>query len=92
MPFFAVDSAVKPQNDTLWKGLQCELFRYGLPTGKLWVKFSPEGRGIRPQGNELTEKHPDKKAMFEGYVRSQQSEYDDIDNSLEGVVWVLKKL
>ena len=25
------------------KGLQCGLFRCGLPTGKLWVKFSPWG-------------------------------------------------
>ena len=49
-------------------------------------------RSITQRANELIEKHPDKKAMFEGYVRSQQSEYDDIDNSLEGVVWVLKKL
>ena len=28
------------------KGLQCGLFRCGLPTGKLWVKFSPSARGL----------------------------------------------
>jgi len=49
-------------------------------------------RYITKRANELMEKHPDKKAMFEGYVRSQQSEYDDIDNSLEGAVWILRKL
>jgi len=47
---------------------------------------------ISQRANELIEKHPDKKAMFEGYIRSQQSEYDDIDNKLENVVWILRKL
>ena len=47
---------------------------------------------ITKRANELIEKHPDKRAMFEGYIRSQRNEYDDIDNSLEGVVWILRKL
>ena len=47
---------------------------------------------ITKRANELIEKHPDRKPMFEGYISSQQNEYDDIDNSLEGVVWILRKL
>jgi len=47
---------------------------------------------ITKRANELIEKHPEQKIMFEGYIRSQQSEYDDIDNHLEGVIWILKKL
>ena len=47
---------------------------------------------ITARANELIEKHPDKKAMFEGYIRSQQNEYDDLDNSLVAVIWILKKL
>ena len=47
---------------------------------------------ITKRANELIEKHPAQKAMFEGYIRSQQSEYDDIDNHLEGVIWILRKL
>jgi len=47
---------------------------------------------ITKRANELAKKHPDKKNMFEGYIRSQQSEYDDIDNRLENVVWALRKL
>jgi len=47
---------------------------------------------ITKRANELIERHPDKRAMFEGYIRSQQNEYDDIDNSLEGAVWILRKL
>jgi len=43
MPFFAVDSAVEPQNDTFERA-SMGIFRYGLLAQKLWVKFSPMGR------------------------------------------------
>ena len=46
---------------------------------------------IITRAGELMEQHPDKKAMFEGYIRSQQNEYDDIDHSLVGATWILKK-
>jgi len=46
---------------------------------------------ITTRANELIEKHPDKKEIFEGYINSQQNEYDDIDNNLIPVVWLLKK-
>ncbi|MDR2713651.1 MAG: hypothetical protein LBB91_11125, partial [Clostridiales bacterium] len=46
---------------------------------------------ITARANELIEKHPDKKAMFEGYVRNQQNEYADIDDSLVCVTWILRK-
>jgi SAM-dependent methyltransferase len=47
---------------------------------------------ITRRANELIEKHPDQKAMFEGYIRSQQNEYDDIDHRLVGVTWILRKI
>ena len=47
---------------------------------------------IAARASELIEKHPEKKAMFEGYVRNQQKEYADIDDSLVCVTWVLKTL
>ena len=47
---------------------------------------------ITARAGELIEKHPDKKALFEGYVRNQQNEYDDIDDSLVCVTWALRKL
>jgi ubiquinone/menaquinone biosynthesis C-methylase UbiE len=54
---------------------------------------SVSGRAaITARANELIEKHPDKKAIFEEYVRGQQNEYDDIDDGLICVTWVLKKL
>ena len=47
---------------------------------------------ITKRANELIAKYPHKKDIFEGYIRSQQAEYDDIDNNLIGVIWILKKL
>jgi len=47
---------------------------------------------ITARAGELIEKHPDKKALFESYVRNQQNEYDDIDDSLVCVTWVLRKV
>ncbi len=48
-------------------------------------------KAITRRANELMKIHPDKKPIFEGYIRSQQNEYDDIDNTLVAVVWVLRK-
>ena len=45
---------------------------------------------ITLRANELIAKHPDKKTLFEGYVRNQRNEYEDIDSSLECVTWVLR--
>ena len=46
---------------------------------------------IRTRANELIEKHPDKREIFEGYIRSQQNEYDDLDNNIVSVTWMLRK-
>jgi SAM-dependent methyltransferase len=45
---------------------------------------------ITARANELIAKHPDKKGIFEGYVRNQQNEYDDIENSFINPTWILK--
>ena len=45
---------------------------------------------ITARANELIAKHPDKKEIFEGYLRSQQNEYDDIGGSLVCVTWILR--
>jgi SAM-dependent methyltransferase len=49
---------------------------------------------IIKRANELIAKHPDKKKIFEGYISSQQKEYDWLEsqNSLDSVTWVLKKV
>ena len=47
---------------------------------------------ISQRATELTQKFPDKKEIFDGYIRSQQNEYEDIGNPLVCVTWILKKL
>jgi ubiquinone/menaquinone biosynthesis C-methylase UbiE len=46
---------------------------------------------ITERASELVDKHPDKKDMFDEFVSNQQNEYDDIENSLVCVTWLLKK-
>jgi len=46
---------------------------------------------ITKRTRELIEKHPDKREIFEEYARSQQNEYDDIDDGLICVTWILRK-
>jgi len=48
-------------------------------------------KAITKRANELITKYPDKKEIFEGYIKSQQSEYDDIDSTLICVTWILQK-
>ena len=45
---------------------------------------------ITERANELIAKHPEKRDIFEGYVRGQQDEYDDIENTIACVTWMLK--
>ena len=47
---------------------------------------------ITKRAKELISKHPEKKPIFEGYINSQQAEYDDLDNNLAPVVWLLRKM
>ena len=46
---------------------------------------------ITARANELIAKHPDKREIFENYVRNQQNEYDDLENTLICVTWILRK-
>lgn len=46
---------------------------------------------IQRRAAELAAQYPEKKAMFEAYVQSQQNELHDIESSLENVVWLLQK-
>ncbi len=42
------------------------------------------------RANELKEKHPDKTALFESYIRSQQAECDELENEISGVTMLLQ--
>lgn len=45
---------------------------------------------IQKRAAELAQKHPQKAALFAGYVQSQLNEVADVENSLENVVWLLR--
>jgi len=47
---------------------------------------------IIARANELSQKHPGKKALFEGYIQSQQNEYNDIDDTLICATWLLRRV
>lgn len=47
---------------------------------------------IRKRADELIFKYPEKQEIFEGYVKSQQMECDDLNNTVVGVTWLLKQV
>ncbi|MCL2540254.1 MAG: Na/Pi symporter [Firmicutes bacterium] len=47
---------------------------------------------IKKRAGELAQTHPDKADVFKGYVEAQQNEYNDLDNKLVSVTWILKSI
>ena len=47
-------------------------------------------RMIKKRAEELAEKYPEKRAIFEGYVKSQEMECEDLYDVIIGVTWLLK--
>jgi hypothetical protein len=54
--------------------------------------FAHEIKVISERANELIKKYPEKRKMFEGYVQSQQNEVADLENSLTGGTWILRRV
>jgi len=61
-----------------------------LSSGKDY-DFERDMKAIETRAAELSEIHPEKKSLFEGYVASQQGEVDDLENRLISVSWILQK-
>ncbi|MCL2796859.1 MAG: class I SAM-dependent methyltransferase [Firmicutes bacterium] len=53
------------------------------------IDFDSDNAYIAARAAELSEKYPDKKALFEGYVQSQLNECDDLGR-LQTAIWLLK--
>jgi len=53
--------------------------------------FEADNKAIATRAAELSAMHPEKRAIFEGYVQSQQNEVDDLENTLIAVTWILRK-
>jgi len=54
--------------------------------------FDSDNKAIAARANELIEKYPEKRAIFEGYIQSQLNECDDLENNVVAVTWMLQKL
>lgn len=48
-------------------------------------------RMIKQRAEELMKKHPEKRAIFEGYVTSQEMECDDLYDVINGITWLLRR-
>ena len=53
--------------------------------------FDHDNRVIAQRANELIARHPEKRAMFEGYIQSQLNECADLENNVSAVTWILQK-
>jgi len=47
-------------------------------------------RMIAARAAELTMQYPDKQSIFDGYVKSQQNEVDDLHHHFVGATWILR--
>lgn len=54
--------------------------------------FEGEMRVITARANELIAKYPEKRALFEGYLKTQQCEVDDLENALSEGTWILQRI
>ncbi|MCP1225253.1 bifunctional 2-polyprenyl-6-hydroxyphenol methylase/3-demethylubiquinol 3-O-methyltransferase UbiG [Sebaldella sp. S0638] len=47
---------------------------------------------IEKRAEELIKKFPEKKSIFTGYIQSQKNEYEDLEENVKGVTWLLQKI
>ena len=47
---------------------------------------------IVTRANELKQKYPDKAAMFDGYIKSQEAECKELEKELTCMTWLLQKM
>ena len=54
-------------------------------------EYAEDLNHIRKRAEELAERHAEKRVMFEEYVKTQQNEYEDLQDGVIGTLWLLKK-
>lgn len=47
---------------------------------------------ITRRANELMERYPARRQMFEQYIINQQNEYSDLENALIGATWLVRRI
>ena len=53
--------------------------------------YDSDNKAIAQRAGELSAKHPEKRALFEGYIASQLAECEDLQGNITAVTWMLKK-
>ena len=53
--------------------------------------YAEDLNNIRRRAEELIREHPDKRELFESYVKSQQAEYEDLQDGMIAALWLLQK-
>ena len=76
-----------------WEALfdACGLDRIEMLSGEEADDAEAVLASIDRRAAELTARHPEHAALFAGYVQSQRDEYYDLDHTVEGVTWLLRK-
>ena len=54
--------------------------------------YDSDTNAIAARTDELSSTYPDKRDMFEGYVKSQQNEVDDLESNVTAVTWMLRRV
>lgn len=49
-------------------------------------------RYIERRCAELTKLHPGKRKIFENYIKTQKEEFDILENKIQCVTWLLKRI
>ncbi|MGE5411979.1 MAG: SAM-dependent methyltransferase, partial [Clostridiales bacterium] len=49
-------------------------------------------RSIERRAEELIKLHPEKRKIFEDYIKTQQEEFDILENKVQCVTWLLKRI
>lgn len=62
---------------------------FKVPPSDMDAVNQANNEAIARRARELCEKYPDKRSLFESYVRSQLNECLDLDENLVGVLWLL---
>jgi len=54
--------------------------------------FDSDNNAISARADELIAKHPEKRAIFEGYVASQLDECEDLESNVAAITWMLRTI
>jgi len=82
-----------PQWKKLFKELNLELIASKDSDTNSYADINDcNNRMIKNRASELAAKHPAKKHLFEGYVKTQEMECDDLDDTVIGVTWLLRSV